>query len=59
MAVVTVPILDYLWGKELLRRQVLGACLAAFGVWALELGGQESTITDGDVMSLVQPLMFG
>lgn len=59
MAVVTVPILDYIWGKQLLRRQVIGACLAAVGVYALELGGQQSTLTDGDMMSLVQPLMFG
>ncbi|KAL7533937.1 hypothetical protein ACHAXR_005535 [Thalassiosira sp. AJA248-18] len=60
LAVVTVPILDYIWGKPLLRRQIVGACLAAFGVWALELGGQESgAISDGDIMSLVQPLMFG
>ena len=59
LAVVTVPILDYIWGKPLLRRQVMGAFLAAFGVYALELGGQDTTITDGDVMSLVQPLVFG
>lgn len=59
MAVVTVPILDYIWGKQLLRRQIVGACLAAFGVFALELGGQQTTISDGDVMSLIQPLVFG
>lgn len=59
MAVVIVPILDYIWGKELLRRQVIGACLAAFGVWALELGGQQNAITEGDMFSLIQPLMFG
>jgi drug/metabolite transporter (DMT)-like permease len=59
MAVVTVPILDYIWGKQLLRRQIIGACLAAFGVFALELGGQQTTITDGDLMSLIQPLVFG
>eukprot|EP00571_Detonula_confervacea_P004161 CAMPEP_0172312970 /NCGR_PEP_ID=MMETSP1058-20130122/18934_1 /TAXON_ID=83371 /ORGANISM="Detonula confervacea, Strain CCMP 353" /LENGTH=443 /DNA_ID=CAMNT_0013026539 /DNA_START=382 /DNA_END=1710 /DNA_ORIENTATION=+ len=58
MAVVTVPILDYIWGKQLLRRQVVGACLAALGVWALEMGGQEA-FSDGDMMSLLQPLMFG
>ena len=58
MAVVTVPILDYIWGKQLLRRQVLGACLAAVGVYALEMGGQDS-FNSGDMMSLVQPLMFG
>jgi len=59
MAVVIVPILDKIVGKPLLRRQIVGACLAAFGVWALELGGQETAITNGDIMSMVQPLMFG
>jgi drug/metabolite transporter (DMT)-like permease len=59
MAVVTVPILDFLWGKRLLRRQIIGACLAAFGVFALELGGQQTTISDGDIMSLIQPIVFG
>jgi len=59
LAVVTVPILDYMWGKPLLRRQVAGACLAAFGVYALELGGEATSITEGDMLSLVQPLLFG
>eukprot|EP00581_Thalassiosira_minuscula_P005839 CAMPEP_0183745838 /NCGR_PEP_ID=MMETSP0737-20130205/66446_1 /TAXON_ID=385413 /ORGANISM="Thalassiosira miniscula, Strain CCMP1093" /LENGTH=718 /DNA_ID=CAMNT_0025981517 /DNA_START=400 /DNA_END=2556 /DNA_ORIENTATION=- len=67
MAVVTVPILDCLWGKRLLKRQIIGACLAAFGVGALELGGggvvQEGShnilLTNGDIMSLIQPIMFG
>lgn len=59
MAVVTVPILDFIWGKKLLRRQIVGALLAAFGVFALELGGQQTTITDGDAMSLIQPFVFG
>ncbi len=54
-----MPILDYIWGKQLLRRQIVGACIAVFGVFALELGGEQTTITDGDVMSLVQPLVFG
>ena len=53
---MTVPILDFIWGKKLLRRQIIGACLAAFGVFALELGGQQTTITDGDAMSLIQPV---
>jgi drug/metabolite transporter (DMT)-like permease len=60
MAVVTVPILDFLFGKVLLKRQVLGACLAAIGVYALEMGGQDaSSLSSGDLVSLVQPLMFG
>lgn len=60
MAVVTVPILDFLFGKELLKRQVLGACLAAIGVYVLEMGGQgDLTLSSGDFVSLVQPIMFG
>ena len=61
MAMVTVSILDYMFGKQLLRRQVVGACLAAFGVWALEMGGQQgiSTLTTDDIASLIQPIMFG
>lgn len=61
MAVVTVPILDYMFGKELLRRQIIGACLAAFGVFSLEMGGQQGieSLTSGDISSLVQPVMFG
>ena len=59
MAVVIVPILDYMKGKKLLQRQVIGAGLAAFGVWALEMGGEQTTISQGDMLSLVQPLMFG
>ena len=59
MACLTVPILDYIWGKKLLRRQVLGAVLAAIGVFALEMGGQQTSITPGDYESLVQPIVFG
>jgi len=58
MAVVIVPILDYIWGKPLLRRQVVGAVLAAMGVYALEMRGTE-TLNSGDLMSLMQPIMFG
>lgn len=60
MAVVTVPILDFLFGKELLKRQVLGALFAATGVYALEMGGQQDAfLSSGDLISLVQPIMFG
>lgn len=60
MAVVIVPILDFVFGKELLRRQVLGACFAAIGVYALEMGGEHgSSLNSGDLVSLVQPFMFG
>ena len=59
MAVVTVPILDFIFGKELKNRQILGACLAAIGVYALEMGGQDASLSSGDFVSLVQPIMFG
>ncbi|KAL7481725.1 hypothetical protein ACHAW6_007399 [Cyclotella cf. meneghiniana] len=60
MAVVTVPILDFLFGKQLLKRQVLGAALAAIGVWVLEMGGQQGgLLSSGDLVSLAQPVMFG
>lgn len=58
MAVVIVPILDYIWGKQLLRRQIIGAALASAGVYALEIGGGQ-TFCQGDLLSMVQPLMFG
>jgi len=61
LAVVVVPLLDFLAGKKILSRQVLGACLAVVGVGFLEIGGSTSAVTDsgGDLLSLVQPLAFG
>ena len=59
MAVVTVPVLDFIFGRPLLRRQIVGAALAAFGVWALEMGQDMSSFTSDDLASLVQPIMFG
>ncbi|KAL7492229.1 hypothetical protein ACHAWT_002119 [Skeletonema menzelii] len=59
MAVVTVPMLDYIFGRPLLRRQIVGAALSAFGVWALEMGQDMSSFTSDDLASLVQPIMFG
>lgn len=59
MAVVTVPMLDYIFGRPLLRRQIVGAALAAFGVYALEIGQDVSSFTSDDMASLVQPIMFG
>lgn len=67
LAVVVVPILDFLAGKKILSRQVLGAGLAVVGVGFLEIGGSTSAITEsgalgldlGDVLSLIQPLAFG
>lgn len=63
LAVVTVPILDFLAGKKLLPRQWGGAFLAVVGVALLELvggaGTDHSSLTSGDLLTLVQPFAFG
>lgn len=69
LAVVIVPILDFLAGKKLLRREIIGAILAVTGVAFLEFDGVEQSINmandngmwlcPGDLYSLVQPLAFG
>jgi len=61
LAVVTVPILDFLAGKKMLSREVLGAFLAVIGVGFLEIEGAGSTfqLNTGDMLSLVQPVAFG
>lgn len=62
LAVVIVPILDFIAGKRLLPREMLGALLALVGVGVLELGGMEASdlaLTSGDIASLIQPLAFG
>jgi drug/metabolite transporter (DMT)-like permease len=68
LAVVIVPILDFLAGKKRLRREVIGAILAVTGVALLEFDGVEQGINvanngmwlcPGDLYSLVQPLAFG
>lgn len=65
MAVVVVPLLDSLTGKRLLPRQWIGAVMALIGVAFLELGSDGdmteamSSLTDGDALSFVQPIMFG
>ena len=60
LAVVTVPLLDSLTGKRIEARQWIGAILAVIGVGVLELGGSaDMTMSNGDWLSLVQPLAFG
>lgn len=63
LAVVTVPMLDFLEGKKLLPRQWAGAFLAVVGVAFLELvGGSASpghSLSTGDVLTMVQPFAFG
>lgn len=68
MAVVIVPLLDWLTGKNLVPRQWVGALMALVGVAFLELsggsGGEDEVaswmmMTPGDILSLVQPFTFG
>jgi drug/metabolite transporter (DMT)-like permease len=65
MAVVIVPLLEFATGKKLLARQWVGAIMALVGVAFLELGGEQGfrdaigSLTAGDALSLIQPLMFG
>jgi len=62
LAVVVVPILDFLSGKNLPPRKAAGAAMAIAGVGFLEFGGMTTpdfSISSGDILSLVQPLAFG
>jgi drug/metabolite transporter (DMT)-like permease len=63
MAVVVVPLLEFMTGKRLLPRQWVGAVLALVGVGFLELGDGISEalsgMATGDMLSLVQPVVFG
>ncbi len=74
LAVVVVPILDFLTGKTITSRQAIGAFLAVVGVAFLELDGfvQDAASSSaggegmglmnmsfGDMLSLVQPFAFG
>ena len=62
LAVVTVPILDFLAGKKILTRQIVGAMLAVLGVAFLELDGVQAAgegMSKGDLFSLMQPIFFG
>mmetsp|Transcript_8700 Transcript_8700/g.21834 ORF Transcript_8700/g.21834 Transcript_8700/m.21834 type:complete len:359 (+) Transcript_8700:992-2068(+) len=62
MAVIVVPLLDYMTGGKLILRQWVGAIMALVGVAFLELGGANEgglMISAGDAFSLVQPFVFG
>lgn len=73
LAVVVVPLLDFVNGKRIETRQIIGAILAVVGVAVLELGGASGTtimsasssstantmLSTGDLLSLVQPFAFG
>jgi drug/metabolite transporter (DMT)-like permease len=63
LAVVVVPMLDWLFRQKPIRQQQLvGTILAIAGVAALELGdvlGDSMQLSSGDLASLVQPLCFG
>lgn len=63
LAVVTVPILDWITGKKLKSREMLGIVLALLGVGFLELGGENPAellkLSSSDIASLMQPIFFG
>lgn len=60
LAVVTVPMLDYLAGKKMQSKQTIGALLAMIGVACLELDGLNGFHFDkNELFSLVQPFAFG
>lgn len=65
LAVVVVPLIDSLNGRRILPRQWVGVAMAVVGVAFLELGGNDgiaaaiSSLTMGDALSFVQPVMFG
>jgi drug/metabolite transporter (DMT)-like permease len=64
LAVVMVPILDFLAGRSLATRQVIGALLAVVGVGFLEFEGASSfqqalALEPGDICSMIQPIAFG
>lgn len=62
LAVVVVPILDYMTGKNLSRKEICGIIMALVGVGFLELGGDAQSLLDlniGDAISMLQPLAFG
>jgi drug/metabolite transporter (DMT)-like permease len=60
LAVVIVPLIDRCVGKQLTRKQVVGAAMAVLGVAFLELGGGPiEALSSGDIASLIQPVAFG
>jgi len=66
LAVVVVPIIEFLAGKKILAREVIGALLAVVGVAFLEMDGLKedlaagrSLLSPGTLYSLMQPLAFG
>ena len=64
LAVVIVPLLDWMTGKALRSREVVGAVLALVGVAMLELSDSVGTgtgfaLSQGDLISMIQPFAFG
>jgi drug/metabolite transporter (DMT)-like permease len=65
LAVVIVPILDFLAGKKIMPREIVGAMIAVGGVGLLQMDGLqeissgEPIFSSGTLYSLVQPLAFG
>jgi drug/metabolite transporter (DMT)-like permease len=60
LAVVVVPILDFLFKKKSLSIQsIAGLLCAVVGVGLLELSGTNLSLTPGDFFTFAQPLFFG
>jgi drug/metabolite transporter (DMT)-like permease len=61
LAVVIVPLLDVLLrGRVLSKEKVLSILIACAGVGLLELGpGMDLSISNGDILALMQTLFFG
>ena len=60
LAVVIVPILDFLLLKKSLTMQsIAGLLCAVVGVAMLELSGSDFALTAGDLFTFAQPLFFG
>jgi len=69
MAVVVVPFLDFLVGKKMVPKQLIGALFAVAGVALLEMspsatadviaGGNNAALSTEDLCSLFQPFAFG
>jgi len=66
LAVVIVPLIDFMAGKKILSREIIGALLAVVGVGFLEMDGLRedlaagnSLLSPGTLYSLIQPVAFG
>lgn len=62
LTVVMVPALDFLSGKHIRGREIIGSVMAVAGVGFLEMDAislTDGSISTGELLSLFQPLAFG